>query len=112
MGEWPPLPDALDAARAAVDGPIRAVGYLRVSTLEQAESGAGLDAQRATVESEAVRRTWELVALEVDAGASTKSLSGRPALDAALHAVESGAADVLVVAKLDRLSPDTPSNMR
>jgi DNA invertase Pin-like site-specific DNA recombinase len=86
------------------DGPVRAVGYLRVSTSEQAESGAGLDAQRATVEGEAARRGWNLVAVEVDAGASAKSLTGRPALDAALLAVESGAADVLVVAKLDRLS--------
>lgn len=90
--------------RAAVDGPVKAVGYLRVSTAEQAESGAGLDAQKATIESDAARRSWELVAVEVDAGASAKTLNGRPALDAALRAVESGAADVLVVAKLDRLS--------
>ncbi len=44
------------------------------------------------------------MAVEVDAGASAKSLSGRPALDAALHTVQSGGANVLVVAKLDRLS--------
>ena len=41
--------------------------------------------------------------LEVDAGVSARTLTGRPALDAALHAVQSGHADVLVVAKLDRL---------
>ncbi len=40
----------------------------------------------------------------VDAGASGKSLSGRPALAEALALVRYGGADVLVVAKLDRLS--------
>lgn len=82
----------------------RAIGYTRVSTSEQADSGAGLDAQRHTIEREAVRRGWDLISLEIDAGASGKSLDGRPALDAALAAVEGGDADVLVVAKLDRLS--------
>jgi DNA invertase Pin-like site-specific DNA recombinase len=82
----------------------RAVGYLRVSTDEQADSGAGLSAQRTTIEAEADRRDWTLIAVEVDAGASGKSLAGRPNLAAALDAVSSGRADVLVVAKLDRLS--------
>ena len=82
----------------------RAVAYLRVSTSDQAESGAGLAAQRAQVEAEAVRRGWVLVAVEVDAGASGKSMTGRPALAAALDAVTTGTADVLLVAKLDRLS--------
>jgi DNA invertase Pin-like site-specific DNA recombinase len=80
------------------------VGYLRVSTEEQADSGLGLGAQRAVIEAEAARRGWELVTVLVDAGASGKSLSGRPALAEALGLVRSGAADVLVVAKLDRLS--------
>ena len=92
------------SARLADDQSVRAVAYLRVSTAEQADSGAGLDAQRATVEREAQQRGWELVAVEVEAGASAKTLIGRPALDAALEAVKSGRADVLVVAKLDRLS--------
>ena len=92
------------SARPAGNGPVRAVAYLRVSTAEQADSGAGLDAQRTTVQREAERRGWELVAVEVEAGASAKTLTGRPALDAALQAVKSVRADVLVVAKLDRLS--------
>jgi DNA invertase Pin-like site-specific DNA recombinase len=82
----------------------RAVGYLRVSTDEQADSGAGLAAQRAAIEAEAARRGWMLIEVEVDAGASGKSMAGRPALARALGAVSSGAADVLLVAKLDRLS--------
>ncbi len=87
-----------------MDGGARVVGYLRVSTDEQADSGAGLAAQRAAVEAEAARRGWELVAIEVDASASGKTMSGRPALAAALAALTGGKADVLLVAKLDRLS--------
>ncbi len=56
------------------------------------------------MEAEAARRGWVLVAVEVDAGASGKSMTGRPALAAALDAVTAGEADVLLVAKLDRLS--------
>lgn len=82
----------------------RVVGYIRVSTSEQAESGAGLAAQRATIEAEAERRGWYLVAVYEDAGVSGKTMAGRAGLDASLLAVEQGDAQVLVVAKLDRLS--------
>lgn len=81
-----------------------AVGYVRVSTDEQVESGAGLAAQRAAIEGECERRGWVLVEVFEDAGASGKSMDGRPALAAALAAVESGRAAILVGAKLDRLS--------
>ncbi|HEY0936249.1 MAG TPA: recombinase family protein [Trebonia sp.] len=91
------------SAAPATGSAIRVVGYLRVSTSEQADSGAGLDAQRAAITAEAARRGWVLVEVFVDAGLSGKSLN-RPGLDAALTAVTTGAADVLVVAKLDRLS--------
>ncbi len=81
-----------------------AVGYLRVSTQEQAESGAGLAAQRAAIEAEAARRGWQLLDIKVDAGLSGKTTAGRVGLEEALDAVSSGQADVLIVAKLDRLS--------
>ncbi|WP_328478508.1 recombinase family protein [Actinoplanes sp. NBC_00393] len=81
-----------------------AVAYLRVSTEEQAESGAGIAAQRAAIEAEAERRGWVIVGWHTDAGASGKSMAKRPALADALAAVESGEATALVVAKLDRLS--------
>lgn len=83
---------------------IRAVGYRRVSTTEQADSGAGLAAQQTIIEAEALRRGWVLVDVFTDEAASGKSLVGRSALEAAIAAVESGQAEVLVVAKLDRLS--------
>lgn len=80
------------------------VGYVRVSTEEQAVSGAGLAAQRATIEAEAARRGWEIVAWFADEGISGKAISNRPALAEAIAAVESGQASALIVAKLDRLS--------
>jgi DNA invertase Pin-like site-specific DNA recombinase len=83
---------------------VRAVGYRRVSTIEQADSGAGLASQQTIIEAEAIRRGWVLVEVHTDEAASGKSLVGRVALEAAITAVESGRADVLVVAKLDRLS--------
>ena len=83
---------------------MKIIGYVRVSTDEQADSGAGLAVQRAAIEAEATRRGWQLVAIHEDAGASGKSLNGRPGLAAALAAVEAGEAAGLVVAKLDRLS--------
>jgi len=77
---------------------------MRVSTAEQAGSGAGLEAQQAAIGRETAHRGWDLVGLCTDAAASGRSITGRPALDQALRAVEGGGADVLIVAKLDRLS--------
>lgn len=81
-----------------------AVGYVRVSTEEQANSGLGLAAQRATIEAEAARRGWTLVAIHADEGISGKSMKGRDGLSAALGTITTGDAHNLVVAKLDRLS--------
>jgi DNA invertase Pin-like site-specific DNA recombinase len=80
------------------------VGYVRVSTAEQADSGLGLGAQRAAIEAECRRRGWALGAVYEDAGASARGLAGRPALSEALAALERGDAMTLVVAKLDRLT--------
>lgn len=90
--------------RRVTAAPGTVVGYVRVSTDEQAESGAGLDAQRAAIAAECDRRGWTLTAVYEDAGASGKSLDKRPQLTAALSAVETGEAAILLVAKLDRLS--------
>lgn len=81
---------------------VRALGYMRVSTDEQVGSGGGLGAQRAVLTAEAERRGWDLELVEED-GRSAKDLN-RPALAAALARLDRRQADVLVVAKLDRLS--------
>jgi DNA invertase Pin-like site-specific DNA recombinase len=82
---------------------MRVCGYVRVSTQEQSDSGAGLEAQRQAIEAEAARREWELVSVYVDVGVSGKSLN-RPGLADALAAVENGDAAAIIVQKLDRLS--------
>ncbi|MEX0754978.1 MAG: recombinase family protein [Actinomycetota bacterium] len=85
---------------------LKAVGYIRVSTLDQEDSGLGLDAQRDAIQGEVSRRGWELVNVFTDT-ASGRSLSRRPGLEEALAMLECGAAAALVVSKLDRLSRST-----
>ncbi len=82
---------------------MRALGYARVSTAEQADSGAGMDAQRHAIRGEVERRGWQLVDVVEDAGYSAKDLR-RPGIGVVLERVARGDADVLVVSKLDRLS--------
>ncbi len=100
---WPAPRPALRSRPppAAPAGP-PGLAYLRVSTEEQASSGAGLEAQRAALSAEAERRGWELEFV-VDAGRSAEDLK-RPALTQALARLNARDADVLMVSKLDRLS--------
>lgn len=86
------------------DAPRRAIGYSRVSTGQQVESGLGMDAQRSAIEAEAAHRGWELVEVATDAGLSGSTMRRRPALRQVLDRLDRGEADVLVVAKLDRLA--------
>ncbi len=81
---------------------MKVVGYIRVSTLEQADSGAGLEAQRRIIADKISSEGWDLVGIYTDS-ASGKSMNGRTGLKAAIKAVETGEAEALVVAKLDRL---------
>jgi DNA invertase Pin-like site-specific DNA recombinase len=82
--------------------PPRAIGYIRVSTQEQADSGAGLAAQRSAITAEATRRGWDLEFIE-DAGISGATMD-RPGLQRALAQLDKGSVDILCVAKLDRIS--------
>ena len=82
------------------------VGYVRVSTQEQGESGAGLDAQREAILREVKHRGWNLLEICEDV-ASGKSMDRRPDLARAIQLIEDGSAGTLVVAKLDRLSRST-----
>lgn len=81
----------------------KVIGYLRVSTEEQKDSGLGLADQRAVIEAEATRRAWSDVEVIADEGFSAKNLM-RPGIARALDMLRAGEASVLVVAKLDRLS--------
>lgn len=81
----------------------RFIGYTRVSTAEQADSGLGLEAQAAAIREAAQRRGWELVDVITDAGRSGASLK-RPGIRKALKLIAAGKAEGMVVAKLDRVS--------
>jgi DNA invertase Pin-like site-specific DNA recombinase len=88
-----------------VAGPfgLRALGYRRVSTREQAELGASLEHQSNIITGECDHRGWHLAEMIEDAGASGKNLK-RPGLERALELLAAGEAGALVAAKLDRLS--------
>lgn len=81
----------------------KVIGYLRVSTEEQKDSGLGLADQRVLIEAEAARREWTELQFIADEGFSAKNLM-RPGIAQALDMLRAGEASVLVVAKLDRLS--------
>lgn len=80
------------------------IGYVRVSTQEQAESRLGLEAQRAAIASWAASRGLPVTIYE-DAGITGTSMEKRPALEAALCAAQDGA--VLVAYSLSRFARST-----
>jgi len=78
------------------------IGYCRVSTGKQAESGLSLDAQERALKVEAERRGVE-IRIVVETG-SGSTVSRRPVLRAALASLSSGEVSGLIVTKLDRLA--------
>ena len=80
---------------------MKAIGYVRVSTEEQANSGLSLGSQRQRITAYCLAHQWELVATYEDAGLSGKKVE-RPGLLAAIGRLEAGW--VLVAVKLDRLT--------
>ena len=79
----------------------RALGYVRVSTEEQAAHGHGLAAQHDAVTAEANRRGWHLTVV-ADEGLSGSQVN--PSLRDCLDQLRAGRADALIVAKMDRLA--------
>ena len=92
---------------AAVPAPRRIVGYVRVSTQQQADEGHSLRAQRDRLAAYCELYGLELVAVVADEGASASTMDGRPGLGEALRLVRAGEADGVLVAKLDRLTRST-----
>jgi DNA invertase Pin-like site-specific DNA recombinase len=80
------------------------ISYLRVSTAKQGQSGLGLEAQRAAVETWLNGGDWELVeeVIEIESG---KSHRNRPGLTKVLEACRRYGAK-LIISRLDRLSRD------
>lgn len=83
---------------------MNAIGYVRVSKREQAESGLGLEDQRSRIAEACAARGWDLLRIEADEGVSGGSTRGRDALARALEDLSAGRAEALVTAKVDRLS--------
>ena len=82
---------------------VRAIGYARVSTEEQAQDGTSLAFQEESIRAYCRMQGWELADVLVDGGVSGKSLA-RPGMAAIRSAAAGSAFDRLVFLKLDRLS--------
>ena len=80
-----------------------ALGYIRVSTAEQAAEGASMEAQRGAITAKAAAKGWDLEIISEPA-LSAKDLDNRPGLTAALARLDGGEADYLVATALDRIS--------
>ena len=84
---------------------MNAIAYTRVSTTDQAESGAGLAAQSAAIAAYAAKAGIPILGMFTDAGISgAAGLEDRPGLMAAVAGLRRG--DVLLIAKRDRLGRD------
>lgn len=88
----------------------RAVGYVRVSTEEQAREGYSLDAQEARIRAYCAAKGWSLVRVYRDQGKSAYRTMKRPEYDALMAARDSW--DVLVVWKLNRLHRRLPNLLK
>lgn len=83
----------------------QAIGYIRVSTEQQADEGVSLAAQRAKIEAWCELHDIQLMGIYEDAGVSGKKVTNRPQLQAALACMAKDMA--LVVYSLSRLARST-----
>ena len=81
---------------------IKAVGYTRVSTDEQAVYGTGLDTQCIEIERYCFRIGAKLIGIESDPGVPGV-VYPRPGLDRAIALIKSGQANTIIVHRVDRL---------
>ena len=83
----------------------QAIGYIRVSTTDQADHGVSLEAQEGRVRDWCAANGYVLGSVFVDRGLSGGRADNRPALQEALAATRRG--DALVVYSLSRLARST-----
>jgi len=81
----------------------RVVGYVRVSTEEQASSGCSLAAQEAKIRSYCELYGIDLIEVISDAGQSAKTIN-RDGQQKALAMLDDGTANGIIISKLDRLT--------
>jgi site-specific DNA recombinase len=82
---------------------MRAVGYVRVSTDEQAREGCSLDNQEARIRAYSDSQEWELVRIYREEGVSGKTMK-RPRLCEMVQDIEGGKVDCVLVYRVDRLT--------
>lgn len=82
---------------------MKVIGYVRVSTAKQEQSGLSVEAQTLKIRQYCELYDLELTEIIVDAGVSAKTLD-RVGLNSAISQLKAGAVDGLVVTKLDRLT--------
>jgi putative DNA-invertase from lambdoid prophage Rac len=80
---------------------MQALGYIRVSTVEQAASGDSLDTQRQQIIGYAMMKGWQVSQFFIEAGVSgSVPLAARPEAQRLLSIAKTG--DVIITARLDR----------
>ena len=81
----------------------KAVGYIRVSTEEQAKEGISLDNQAASITAYCKAKEWDLTEIITDEGLSAKDLK-REGVQKLIAMVKAKKFDMLIVYRLDRLT--------
>lgn len=82
---------------------MKAIGYVRVSTKDQAQSGVSLEAQEEKIRAYCLAKGWDLLKVIQDGGHSAKDLN-RPGMQEILKACRRKEFEVVVILKLDRIS--------
>jgi predicted site-specific integrase-resolvase len=85
---------------------MKAAGYIRVSTEDQAKEGVSLENQKAKIRAYAELKDLELTEIIEDAGISAKNLR-RPGMQRVLQLARSGEIKAVIVFKLDRMFRST-----
>jgi len=85
---------------------MKAIGYVRVSTEDQAREGISLDNQESKIKAYADLNNIKLMDVIKDEGISGKTMD-RPGMNRINNMIEAGEIDALIVYKLDRLSRKT-----
>jgi len=86
---------------------MKAIGYVRVSTEEQARHGISLDMQRTKISRYAELEDMELVQIIADEGISGSTIKARPGIQHVLRLARRREVEAVIVFKLDRLARNT-----
>jgi site-specific DNA recombinase len=89
----------------------RAAIYLRVSSSGQALDGTSLETQEKQCRQRCAEKGYQVVAVETDTETGMDSAGYRPGLKTVRSLLDSGAANVLLIWKLDRMSRESTDNL-